>query len=83
MKHAYSEVRDICAIVPVLDEERLIERCLSSITSQEEISQVIVVDGGSSDRTLERVARHGVTVLEGQRGRGQLTCFFPMSIGRV
>ena len=35
-----------------------------------ELEEVLVVDGGSTDRTVERALRHGVRVIEGRRGRG-------------
>jgi succinoglycan biosynthesis protein ExoA len=43
-------------IVPALDEERSIERCLASVLAQDEPRlQVIVVDGGSRDATVSIV----------------------------
>ncbi len=44
--------------VPVLDEERHIARCLRSLLNQaiEEKPQILVLDGGSTDRTAEIVS---------------------------
>jgi glycosyltransferase involved in cell wall biosynthesis len=46
----------ISAIVPARNEEELIAVCVASLTQQQEISEVIVVDDQSSDRTAEIVA---------------------------
>jgi succinoglycan biosynthesis protein ExoA len=48
----------VSVVLPVLDEERHIEACLNSILAQDYPSdqfEVIVADGGSTDRTLEIV----------------------------
>ena len=42
--------------MPARNEEEVIEVCVASLTQQEEISEVIVVDDQSSDRTAEIVA---------------------------
>lgn len=62
---------DIAAIVPVLDEEARIGACLAALRAVHGIAEIIVVDGGSRDRTVaiaERVA--GVRVIAAARGRG-------------
>lgn len=48
---------DVSIIVPSYNVERYIDRCMQSILSQEGGAhlQVIVVDGDSTDRTLERL----------------------------
>jgi glycosyltransferase involved in cell wall biosynthesis len=57
---------DISVVVPALNEEKYISGCLESLTSQsfDGDYDVIVVDGGSSDRTVEianRFADHIVS----------------------
>lgn len=49
----------VSVIVPTLNEEAYIEDCLGSLLRQEgcNIAEVIVVDGGSSDRTIPLVRR--------------------------
>ena len=48
----------VCIIVPVLNEVGRIERCLAALNSQpEEVSEILVVDGGSSDGTQEIIHR--------------------------
>jgi len=56
-------------IVPTLDAERTIESCLCSLTEASE-AEIIVVDGGSADRTVDLAARHGARVIDAPRGRG-------------
>jgi hypothetical protein len=46
---------DISVIIPALNEERYLPRCLESLSrqSRREQFEIIVVDGGSTDRTVE------------------------------
>lgn len=48
----------VAIVIPTLNEERFIERCLDSVISQTfpfKEMDVMVVDGGSSDKTREIV----------------------------
>jgi dolichol-phosphate mannosyltransferase len=46
----------LSVILPVLNEARRIEACLASLTAQsEEVKEILVVDGGSSDGTQSTV----------------------------
>ena len=47
---------EISVIVPVLNEELSIVKTLNALAGLQSISEVIVVDGGSTDRTCEIVA---------------------------
>jgi len=58
----------IAVIVPSLNEERHIEGTLRSILSQDPSVEVVVVDGGSTDRSPE-IARNLARVVPGIRGR--------------
>jgi rSAM/selenodomain-associated transferase 2 len=58
----------ISVVIPALDEEDAIGGAVGSV--REEAGEVIVSDGGSSDRTRERAADAGARVIEGPRGRG-------------
>lgn len=42
----------ISVVIPTLNEEFFIENCLRSIRTQSLLSEIIVVDGGSNDRTV-------------------------------
>lgn len=60
----------VSVVVPVLDEEARIERELRSLVESGPWHEVLVVDGGSGDRTIERASSvEGVRVLESTRGR--------------
>ncbi len=55
----------ICYIIPSLNSEKNIEECLLSIKKQNQMkSEIILVDGGSSDSTLELAKKiRGVKIL--------------------
>ncbi len=58
----------ISIVIPALDEETALERCLES-TRDPRVAEVVVVDGGSGDRTTEIAARLADRVLLAARGR--------------
>ena len=60
----------ISIIVPTLDEERSLPPLLDAIHQQRAAHEVIVVDGGSQDRTLEVARDRGVRTLVSHPGRG-------------
>jgi glycosyltransferase involved in cell wall biosynthesis len=49
----------ISIVIPTLDEERWLSPLLDAIRQQEAAHEVIVVDGGSRDRTLEMARSAG------------------------
>ena len=60
----------ISVIVPVLNEERRIGARLEELSRTDGFQEILLVDGGSSDRTLEIARRYpGVRVLSAPRGR--------------
>jgi rSAM/selenodomain-associated transferase 2 len=61
---------NISVIVPVLDEEKTIAATLEALTRLPPY-EVIVVDGGSTDRTAEICQQFGVKFLVSHRGRAQ------------
>jgi len=50
-----------------LNDEDFINECLKSIF-ESDVGQVIVVDGGSSDKTIEIVSKYPVKLISGYRG---------------
>lgn len=60
----------ISVIVPALNEEAALPRCLGSVETGPG-DEIIVVDGGSDDRTREVSIELGAKVIEGGRGRAR------------
>ena len=57
----------LSVIIPTLNEEAHIEETILNARSPD--AEIIVVDGGSGDRTAERAERAGAVVIKGRRGR--------------
>ena len=61
----------VSAIIPCLDEETAIGQVVTAVLAQN-VSEVVVVDGGSRDRTAERALAAGARVIvEPRRGYGR------------
>lgn len=60
----------ISIIIPVLNEEDNIVRLLAELDREDEVHEVIVVDGGSADNTVRRAAKIGANILFAKGGRG-------------
>lgn len=60
---------DLAVVIPTLNEERTIVACLEAVGKPNDV-EVVVCDGGSSDRTRELAVAAGARVVEGARGRG-------------
>lgn len=58
----------ISIIVPVLNEEKNIEVLLLNLLSLEGEKEIIVADGGSSDKTVEKASKHA-KVIHSEMGR--------------
>ncbi len=61
---------NLAIIMPVLNEADAIAGALDALAPARAAGvEIIVVDGGSRDRTAEIAARHGARVIEARRGR--------------
>ena len=61
----------VSAIIPCLDEETAIAKVVTAVLARD-VSEVVVVDGGSRDRTVERATEAGARVIiELRRGYGR------------
>jgi len=70
MQPAAKSPLPVSVIIPALNEERAISFVLRDLPS-ERVSQVLVVDNGSTDRTPEVARSHGATVIrQSERGYG-------------
>jgi glycosyltransferase involved in cell wall biosynthesis len=66
-----NEVAVVVAIIPCLDEETAIGQVVTAVLAQN-VGEVVVVDGGSQDRTAERAKAAGARVIiEPRRGYGR------------
>ena len=61
---------NISVIVPVLNEEKVIAATLLALLTLAPY-EIIIVDGGSADRTGELAAKFPVKVISSERGRGR------------
>jgi len=60
----------VSIIIPTLNEEAVVADTLDHLRRQPGPTQLLVVDGGSTDDTREKARTAGASVLEGPRGRG-------------
>lgn len=60
----------ISIIVPVLNEEKSIENLLKDINSLKGEKEIIVVDGGSTDETVDRASRFA-KIIPSEKGRAR------------
>ena len=66
--------RKISIVIPVLNEEKCLAqvlRHLKSSTTTSQVLEIMCIDGGSSDRTVEIAKQEGATVIFSQRGRAK------------
>ncbi|WP_324025223.1 TIGR04283 family arsenosugar biosynthesis glycosyltransferase [Maribacter sp. BPC-D8] len=62
----------ISIIIPVLNEEKYIKDVLFAISTNagsDRIKEILVVDGGSTDYTVENAIKHGASVVKSKKGR--------------
>jgi rSAM/selenodomain-associated transferase 2 len=59
----------LSVVIPTLDEEDNVAAAIASV--REDADEILVVDGGSRDRTCARAREAGAELLEGAGGRGR------------
>lgn len=59
----------VSVIIPTLNEEATIAAAIKSASGRR--TQVVVVDGGSTDRTMDLAAESGANVIRARRGRAR------------
>jgi len=69
-KHSYAKPESISVIVPVLNEEFSIGRCIDSLKNRSAVTEIIVADGGSTDKSRSIALSHEVRVTQSRQGRG-------------
>ena len=58
---ANMEVR-VCAVIPVLNEEKFISKCIDSLLNQTMPVDILVMEGGSTDSTLDILESYGDSI---------------------
>jgi rSAM/selenodomain-associated transferase 2 len=70
-------------IIPVFNEAEQIQTTIAALLEHSEV-ELIVVDGGSGDRTVERVESLGITAISSERGRAhQMNAGAAIATGEV
>jgi glycosyltransferase involved in cell wall biosynthesis len=68
-------VPDLSVLIPVYNEERTLERLLDAVEERPEVSELVIVDDGSTDRTPEilhaRTFKARAQVIHHDRNRGK------------
>lgn len=82
--------RSVSVIIPARNEAETIESCIQTLKQDSAVSEVIVVDGGSTDNTPRKARNLGATVIsfhlppDGGGGRGgQIQCGIRAAKGDV
>jgi rSAM/selenodomain-associated transferase 2/rSAM/selenodomain-associated transferase 1 len=68
---AAAPLETLSVVIPALNEEARIERAIGSALQADREVEVIVVDGGSSDGTVQRARATGAVVIEGSAPRSR------------
>ena len=69
-EHARRESPELSVVIPALNEACSLNETLAAVGRVRGSLEVIVVDGGSEDETIEIARRHHALVIRAERGRG-------------
>jgi glycosyltransferase involved in cell wall biosynthesis len=72
----------VCVVIPVLNEEESIGGVIDRIP-RDAVSEIIVADGGSTDRTIEIASAHGARVLGAGKGYGRACLAAALAAGEA
>ena len=61
----------ISVIIPTLNEELSLPATLAAVFRMKEQPEIIVIDGGSSDKTVEIAGKSGAKIVQTEAGRGR------------
>jgi glycosyltransferase involved in cell wall biosynthesis len=64
------KLMDFSVIIPTLNEEAIIQGCISSIRSLNPDTEIIIADGGSTDDTVSIARSIGARLCQSEPGRG-------------
>jgi rSAM/selenodomain-associated transferase 2 len=64
----------ISVVIPTLNEAGKLPGLLARLQDEPTDSEIVVVDGGSGDATIEIALSRGLSVLQASRGRGSPLC---------
>lgn len=60
----------LSVVIPTLNEEFILSECISHVYKTDPNVEIIIADGGSTDRTMQIAIEHGATVCCAEQGRG-------------
>ena len=66
----FSPPGTLSVIIPTLNEAERLPECLRAVRAAGCVDEIVVADGGSTDKTPEVAASFGAVVVSGPRGRG-------------
>ncbi len=79
-----SELATISVVIPTLNEESALPETVQRAWNVSEVKEIIVADGGSSDRTRDLAREMGAEVIDSEPGRGvQLRTGTKRAVGDV
>jgi len=67
---ARTQLRELSVVIPALNAASRLAATLKALTGDAELGEIIVIDGGSTDRTRTEAANGGARVFTVGRGRG-------------